>query len=106
LCQVSLAEADKVIPTPPPMMPVDGMVSGLVRTDWPLSNLAKLNLPEKTMGALMIVLTLSAVGLMGWRLLKERKRSTRRRMIRQRHDAEASQNWKNAQNRARRATLG
>jgi len=58
------------------------------------------------MGALMMVLILSAVGLMGWRLIKERRRSARRRVIRQRQDAEASQNWKNAQDRARRATSG
>jgi Flp pilus assembly protein TadB len=54
------------------------------------------------MHALMIVLALSAAGLMGWRLIKERRRATRRRAIRQRQDDEASQNWKAAQDRARR----
>jgi hypothetical protein len=60
----------------------------------------------ETMHVLMIVLALSTAGLMGWRLIKERRRAGRRRAIRQRQDVEASQNWKAAQERGRRDSLG
>ena len=61
--------------------------------------------PDKTMYVMMIVLALSATGLIGWLLFKERRRATLRRVMRQRHD-EATRNWRAVQERARRDAGG
>lgn len=57
------------------------------------------------MYAIIIVLALTAAGLIGWSILKERQRANRRRAIRQRHDDEAKRNWKATQERVSHDSL-
>jgi hypothetical protein len=78
------------------------LVNGVERTEVAVIEGGEPYRARETMHALMIVLALSAAGLMGLRLFKERKRVARGKARRRRQDEEAKQNWRASYQRALR----